>query len=166
MGRRTGLGRAARAVVVAGVLMLALGACNPLVNQPTHSHDDWGPGSGTWSHSWKMDYDGTGSGWLEVQVIEAIDPTVSVAGRYLYLDGHACGGELPSTATWADGASLGWVRLAWVDPSAHFQLWVPDSGEPIRFNVRVVDDAGAPVGDIEPRVPSPGQFEDVGWPIC
>ena len=165
MGRRRGAVRAGCAAAVVALLVVALSACNPLVNQTTKGYEGYPPFIPASSSSGRYDLVGTESGWLEVQVIDATSPEVWVSGGYRDPERSTCWGSDRATQVWSGGASLGFQRLERVDPGVQFSVTVAGSADPIRFNLRVVDDAGEPVGDVAPHVPPDGQFEDVGCAI-
>jgi hypothetical protein len=159
-------GRIRTSVVAIGalVLVLALSACNPIVGQTTEGFEGIPPYIPASSYSASFDFTSTASGWLEIQVTESANPAVSVSGQARYPELTTCP-EFPPTWAWVDGASTGFQRLGRVDPGAQVSVSAAGSSDPIRFNLRVVDDEGQPMGDLAPHVDPPGQFPSVGCAI-
>jgi hypothetical protein len=151
---------------VAAVAMLALTACNPIVNQPTAVRD------GGVSRSGLMYFTGDEPGWLEVAVRTSADATVSVEafGRdetqpYVWNDTTWCYFDTDRAPAWTDGSSLGWQRLIRIGPGAELKLQFSAPTEGTTFDARVVDDAGHVVGDLRHEIPI-GGFEAVSGAIC
>lgn len=160
MRTRSIMGLGALAVVV-----LALTACNPLPNQPTAPRADGRTRSGT------VTFTSTEHGWLEVAITAAPvdDLTFDVFGldwtRPIVPEGSSCYFRAMDNAGWQDGVSLGYRRIDRIGPDTTFKVQFPVAMDGIRFDARVVDDDGAPVGDLTHAVPD-GRFEDVAGPIC
>jgi hypothetical protein len=150
------------------VVVLALTACNPLPNQPTAVR------TGDVSRSGLIVYTGE-RGWLEVQVRTA--PTADVTVRIEHAEDHTRDPGTPAPDNWchfataptpamSGGSSLGFRRLSSIGPGTLISLEFDVPVEGTQFDVRVVDDAGLPIGDLVHHVPHPGKFESVWGSIC
>lgn len=182
-----------RPVVVTGLVVatLVLSACNPLVGHTTQE----GSGNQSATHSITYHLDEGPGGWLEVQLREGANHELEVSvhmpnglyeSRPCVEDGPdgqdalttcdpALGGvqppldwcdlNTPPRVAWTDGATTGFRRVAWVEPGERFTVRSIGSSEPVTVDVRVLDDHGSPVGELEPWLPG-GGFDTIGGPIC
>jgi len=177
----------ARTIGAMVAILLAATACNPLVGNQSE------PGTtGSWTAN--ITYTGDEGGWFEVRVRGAGDDDLTVAAtvatfaddlnsRVCWEDGDdAIGVTVPcfdplfdscpfTTAArqaWSDGASLGYRRLAWLEPGDLLALQIEGSPDPVTFDLSVVDDEGEPVGTIDYGVSwADGEkFISIGLPIC
>jgi hypothetical protein len=151
---------------VAGGALVVLAACNPMPKQATEVR------TGGVSRSGYVTYTGDQPGWIEVSVRTAADEDVSVVadGRdttrpSTWEDSGWCYFTSPSEDVWIDGASQGYRRLEQVGPGTRFLLTFTAPTAGTTYDVRVVDDEGNLIGDLETQAPVPGD-EEPSWDVC
>lgn len=159
--------RRVAAIALIPVVVLALGACNPI--NASLNYSGFIPGAGD---SWN--YTGTQSGWLEVQIKTSPVAHLQVRGstsstgvycvgdqaytlqdQYVTCDtssGH--GSDSPNREAWLNG-SYGFKRVIGVNPGDQVGVVVyfPNGdgsvyAKPVDVTVRVVNGNGQPTGDI------------------
>jgi hypothetical protein len=167
-----------------GLLALLIAvSCNPLEGEQTKP----GPPGSDASWSGSATYTGTEGGWLQTRIRDGGDVDLDVRvnlspaegtskDRECFTDGaggvslgddcgpgsdpwYECPFSTPSRAAWHDGESLGYRDMIWVEPGDWFDLRVGGSPNAVVFDLRVVDDDGQRVGDLE-------YVGGVGLPLC